>query len=85
MTELNIPFLFVYVVRGLLIALIVSGPIFLILLVARLVKRQQAAAAAAQEQVHLQREVLATLQQVLAEQRETNRQLDRLSRGGPSQ
>lgn len=85
MTELNIPFLLMYVLQGILIALVVSGPVYLILLVVQLVKRQQVAAADAQEQVHLQREVLATLQQLLAEQRETNRRLDRVSQGSPAQ
>ena len=84
MPDTQIPFLLAYVIQGLLVALLLSGPVYLIVVLVRLARRQGDSAAAAQDTVRLQREILATLQQLLAEQRETNRRLDRLSSGDSS-
>lgn len=83
MADANGPWLWTFVINAVLIALMVSVPVYLLVLLGRLVNRQRDTAATAQEHLRLQRETLAAMQQLLAEQQETNRLLGRAGRSDP--
>ncbi len=79
MPNIDVSFLGTYVFYTVLIAIFLAGPLYILVVLVRFSRRQRDAAAAIQEHDRMQREVLTTLQQLLAEQREINQRLDRLS------
>lgn len=71
----NIPFAFAFVVNFLVTVfglMLITLPIVLLI---RLSRTQRGAALKAEEQTQLQRDIMQVVQQLLAEQRETNRLL----------
>jgi uncharacterized membrane protein (DUF106 family) len=83
MADVNGPWLWSFVINAVIIALMVAVPVYLLILLGRLVNRQRDTVATAQEQLRLQRETLAAVQQLVAEQQETNRLLGREGRLNP--